>query len=174
MKKAVFLDRDGVLNEALVRDGRPYSPRTLEEFVIVAGASDELGLLRRHGYRLVVVTNQPDIARGKMAREELEDMHRYLLQRLPIDAIEVCEHDDADRCACRKPLPGLLTHAAQRDGIALAKSFMIGDRWRDIEAGRSAGCRTVLIGDGYREGLKSQPDIAVGNLGDAVRRILVT
>jgi D-glycero-D-manno-heptose 1,7-bisphosphate phosphatase len=120
----------------------------------------------------MVVTNQPDVARGRLSHSQLRVMNDYLMLHLPIDTIEVCEHDDEDRCLCRKPLPGLLIRAGNRDGITLADSFMVGDRWRDIEAGRSAGCRTVLIGDGYAEGLKSPPDIAVNDLAEAARWIL--
>jgi D-glycero-D-manno-heptose 1,7-bisphosphate phosphatase len=167
MTRAVFLDRDGVLNQAIVSDGKPYPPRNLDELVIFADAREALLALRSDGYRLVVVTNQPDIARGTVTREHVARMNQYLRDRLPLDAIEVCEHDDADECACRKPKPGLLTRAAERDGIELAASFMVGDRWRDIEAGRRAGCRTLLIGDGYQEGLQSQPDVRVGSLSDA-------
>ena len=172
MTRAVFLDRDGVLNEAVVRNGRPYPPAGLEELVIVADAGAALGLLQGAGYRLVVATNQPDIARGTTPRERVTELNRYLQDRLPLDAVEVCEHDDADQCACRKPAPGLLTRAAARDGIDLAASFMVGDRWRDIEAGRRAGCRTVLIGDGYGEAFKSLPDTAVRSLTDAAAWIL--
>jgi D-glycero-D-manno-heptose 1,7-bisphosphate phosphatase len=172
MMRAVFLDRDGVLNEAVVRDGSPYPPVTLEELVIVADAGRVLAALKRDGFRLIVVTNQPDIARGKISREQVDRMNRHLLSVLPIDAIEVCAHDDSDACDCRKPKPGMLIRAATRDGIMLPDSFMVGDRWRDIEAGHRARCRTVLIGDGYAEGLKSEPDVAVGNLSEAVAWIL--
>jgi D-glycero-D-manno-heptose 1,7-bisphosphate phosphatase len=172
MKKAVFFDRDGVLNEALIRNGKPYSPRIFSEFTLVAEAAPALESLQRSGFWLVVVTNQPDIARGKMARRELKRMHRQLQRQLPIDAIEVCEHDDADQCLCRKPMPGLLTATAARDGLLLRESFMVGDRWRDIDAGCAAGCRTILIGDAYNEPLRSQPDVMVTSLGDAVKWIL--
>jgi D-glycero-D-manno-heptose 1,7-bisphosphate phosphatase len=172
MTKAVFLDRDGVLNEAIVRNGRPYSPDTIEEMVIPPDAAAALTRLRRHGFRLIVATNQPDIARGRLTRTHVDAMNAHLRSNLPLDAIEMCVHDDADRCGCRKPEPGLLLNAAKRDGIDLAVSFMVGDRWRDIEAGRSAGCRTVLIGDGYGEAFKSQPDIKVGTLSEAVDWIL--
>jgi D-glycero-D-manno-heptose 1,7-bisphosphate phosphatase len=172
MTRAVFLDRDGVLNEAIIRDGRPYPPRDLDEFVIVSDAPAALDALRRAGYRLIVATNQPDIARGTTTSAAVARLNQQLRAALPVDAIEVCEHDTADRCACRKPAPGLLTGAAERDGIDLAASFMVGDRWRDIEAGRRAGCRTVLIGDGYGEALKSRPDVTVGGLTEAVRWIL--
>jgi D-glycero-D-manno-heptose 1,7-bisphosphate phosphatase len=172
MRRAVFLDRDGVLNDVVVRDGKPYSPDSLADLVIVPDAADALALLRSHGYRLIMVTNQPDIARGRISRDEVARMNQYLRSRLLIDAVEVCEHDDADNCDCRKPKPGMLIRAAARDGITLSESFIIGDRWRDVEAGRRAGCRAILIGDGYANELKASPDIAVVNLTDAAKWIL--
>ncbi len=172
MSRAVFLDRDGVLNEAIVRNGKPYSPAMLEEVVVVAGAKEALQSLRRRGFRLVMITNQPDIARGKARRETVDQINSYIRNLLLIDAVEVCEHDDADRCDCRKPKPGMILRAARRDRIMLTESFVVGDRWRDIEAGRRAGCRTILIGNGYNEGLKSPPDIAVANLSEAASWIL--
>ena len=172
MNIAVFLDRDGVLNEAIVRDGRPYPPRSLSEFAIVPDARVVLDELHDAGYRLIVATNQPDVARGTATREQVAELNQHLRSCLPVDAIEVCEHDDADACGCRKPEPGLLLRAAERDVIDLTRSFMIGDRWRDIEAGRRAGCRTVLIGNGYGERFISQPDVAVRNLGEAARWIV--
>jgi D-glycero-D-manno-heptose 1,7-bisphosphate phosphatase len=172
MTRAVFLDRDGVLNQVTVRDGKAYSPDSLAELVIPADAADALALLHNHGFRLVMVTNQPDIPRGKITREEVEHINRHICSRLPIDAVEVCEHDDADNCDCRKPKPGMLLRAAARDGIVLSQSFMVGDRWRDIEAGHRAGCRAILIGDGYANELKAFPDIAVASLTEAADWIL--
>jgi D-glycero-D-manno-heptose 1,7-bisphosphate phosphatase len=172
MLRAVFLDRDGVLVEAIVRNGVPYSPATIEEMVIPSDAADALGALHRRGFRLIMVTNQPDIARGKIARRQVKQMNEHLISKLPLDAVEVCEHDDVEGCDCRKPKPGMLVRAAHRDGITLSESFMVGDRWRDIEAGRSAKCRTVLIGDGYAEGLRSPADVVVDNLSEAVAWIL--
>jgi len=172
MRRAVFFDRDGVLNLAPVRDGVPQSPRAIDEVVLTTGADDALNALRRRGFRLVVVTNQPDIARGKMSRDIAYRINGHICSQLPIDAAEMCEHDDADGCDCRKPRPGMITRAAGRDGIALSESFVVGDRWRDIEAGRRAGCRTILVGDGYGESLRSPPDIAVATLGEAVEWIL--
>jgi len=172
MTRAVFLDRDGVLNKALIRDGKPLSPDTVDEMVIVSDAAEALNRLRQHGFRLIVATNQPDIARKRLTREQVDAMNGHLRSNLPLDAIEVCPHDDADNCACRKPKPGLLLHAAQRDGIALDESFMIGDRYRDIEAGHSAGCRTILIGDGYGETFKAQPDAKFATLTEAADWIL--
>lgn len=172
MRKAVFLDRDGVLNKAYIRNGKPYSPDTIEEMVIVPDAAEALERLRRHGFRLIVATNQPDIARKRLTREQVDAMNAHLRSKLPLDAIEVCTHDDADNCDCRKPKPGLLLNAAKRDDIALDESFMIGDRYRDIEAGHSAGCRTILIGEGYGETFEAQPDAKFATLTEAADWIL--
>jgi D-glycero-D-manno-heptose 1,7-bisphosphate phosphatase len=172
MTRAVFLDRDGVLNKAYIRNGKPFSPDTVEEMIIVPDAADALNRLRRHGFRLIVATNQPDIARKRLTREQVDAMNGHLRSNLPLDAVEVCTHDDADNCDCRKPKPGLLLNAAQRDGIALDESFMVGDRYRDIEAGHSAGCRTILIGDGYGETFKAQPDATFATLSEAADWIL--
>jgi D-glycero-D-manno-heptose 1,7-bisphosphate phosphatase len=172
MTRAVFLDRDGVLNEVVVRDGKPYSPDTVDEMVIFPDAPAAAHELHRHGFRLVLVTNQPDVARGRISRATVEAMNARVRESVPLDAIEVCLHDDADNCDCRKPKPGMLLRAAKRDGIALAESFMIGDRYRDIEAGHSAGCRTILIGDGYSEEFKAQPEARFGSLTAAVAWIL--
>jgi D-glycero-D-manno-heptose 1,7-bisphosphate phosphatase len=170
--KAVFLDRDGVLNEALVRGGKPFSPMTMAEVVVPSDVPDALAMLRQHGFRLIMVTNQPNIARGTQSRESVYAINRHLQEGLGLDAVEVCEHDDADHCDCRKPNPGMLLRAAKRDHIALTESFMVGDRWRDVEAGRRAGCRTILIGHGYSETFKSPPDAAVATFGEAVDWIL--
>jgi D-glycero-D-manno-heptose 1,7-bisphosphate phosphatase len=172
MRRAVFLDRDGVLNKAYVRDGKPYSPDTVEEMIIVADAAHALERLRQHGFRLIVATNQPDIARGRLTRAQVDAMNGYLWSKLPLDGIEMCTHDDADQCDCRKPKPGLLLHAAEREGIDLSQSFMVGDRYRDIEAGHGASCRTILIGNGYGETFKAQPDVMVSTLTEAADWIL--
>jgi D-glycero-D-manno-heptose 1,7-bisphosphate phosphatase len=172
MAKAVFLDRDGVLNAVVVRGGKPYSPDTVGEMVIPSDAAEALGRLRAGGFRLVMVTNQPDVVRGRITHETVDAMNGHIQKTLSIDAVEVCLHDDADGCDCRKPKPGMLLRAAARDGIDLRQSFMVGDRWRDIEAGRAAGCRTILIGDGYAEGLRGAPDHVAVNLSDAANWIL--
>jgi transaldolase len=170
--RAVFLDRDGVLNDAILRDGTPGSPATLDEVIVPADAENALRMLRQHGFRLIMVTNQPEIARGNAPRETVDRINDHIRRTLALDAVEMCEHDDADRCGCRKPRPGMILRAAERDGISLSESFVIGDRWRDIEAGRRSGCRTVLIGNGYAEGVKSPPSIAVRNLTEAAGWIL--
>jgi D-glycero-D-manno-heptose 1,7-bisphosphate phosphatase len=172
VSRAVFFDRDGVVNKAIIRHGKPYSPMTLEEMIIVPGAAELLRALRAKGFKLVVVTNQPDIARAKITRSTVDAMNRYLCTVLPLDAVEVCDHDNADNCDCRKPKPGMLIRAARRNAIELSGSFMVGDRWSDIEAGRRAHCRTILIGDGYGEHQMSQADVVVPSLREATEWIL--
>ena len=168
-RPAIFLDRDGVLNRAIVRDGRPYPPASVRELVIAPDAAEALARLKSAGYRLVVVTNQPDVARGDQGREAVEAINAALMARLPLDEFRVCYHNDADGCPCRKPQPGLLV---QQPAYNLARSVMIGDRWRDIEAGRRAGVRaTVLIDYGYEE-RQVEPDVRVPSLGLAVDWIL--
>ena len=173
MTRAVFLDRDGVLNKAYVQNGKPLSPDTIEEMVIVPDAAGALGRLREHGFRLILVTNQPDVARGRITREQVEGMNAHVRENVPLDAIEVCLHDDADNCDCRKPRPGMLLRAAKRDGIALDESFMIGDRWRDIDCAHAAGCRAVFIDHGYAEPLRDKPDFVVSTFAEAVGAILI-
>jgi D-glycero-D-manno-heptose 1,7-bisphosphate phosphatase len=167
--RAVFLDRDGVLTRALVRDGKPYAPATLAEMEIDPAAPAAMARLKAAGFLLIVVTNQPDVARGTTRREAVEAMHALLRADLPLDACCVCYHDDVDGCICRKPLPGLLIQAAAGHAIDLDRSFMIGDRWRDIDAGAAAGCRTILIDRGYRERApEHSPDVRVDTLTEAV------
>ena len=166
--RAVFLDRDGVLNEAVIRDGRPYPPACVEELRLFPDAAAALGRLKGAGFLLIVVTNQPDVARGTQTRHAAEAINAAVSRQLPIDDVLTCWHDDADGCSCRKPKPGLLLEAARRYGIDLRQSFLVGDRWRDIEAGAAAGCRTVLIERGYREiGPKQAPDFRAGSLSAA-------
>ncbi len=172
LKPAVFLDRDGVLNQISIRDGLPIGPMTLAEFEIVEGAAADVRRLKDAGYTVIVATNQPELARGRLDPAALAAMHAKLRAEVPVDAIYVCPHDDADRCDCRKPAPGLLRSAAREHGIDLSRSVMVGDRWRDIEAGKAAGCRTVLVALGYRETHKTPPDHVAAGLRDAVRWIL--
>ncbi|HEV3209855.1 MAG TPA: HAD family hydrolase [Chthoniobacterales bacterium] len=165
--RAVFLDRDGVINRPLVRGGNPFPPRSLEEFEILPGVHEACELLKGHGYVLIVATNQPDVGRGLLPREAVDTIHRVLLDKLPIDHVLTCFHAGVahgDPCQCRKPLPGMLLRAAEEFKIDLANSFMIGDRWRDVECGFNAGCRTFFVDWGYRETLKRQPDYRADNL----------
>jgi D-glycero-D-manno-heptose 1,7-bisphosphate phosphatase len=170
-RRAVFLDRDGVLNAAVVRDGRPYPPRSVDEVEVLPGVEGACNRLRTAGFDLVVVTNQPDIARGTQTLEAVRHINNALLAALPLDEVVVCPHDDDDDCDCRKPRPGMLLDAAQRRGIDLSTSFMVGDRWRDVEAGIRAGCRTVFIDRDYDE-RSVQADVSVADLAEAAVWIL--
>ena len=157
MNRAVFLDRDGVLNQTVMRHGKPYPPASLADLVVLPGVSHACQALHAAGYLLIMVTNQPDIARGTQSRAAVDQMNGSLQQQLGLDAVHVCPHDDRHRCTCRKPQPGMLTQAAGEWAIDLARSFLVGDRWRDIEAGRRAGVRTVFIDYAYQE---TRPDFA--------------
>jgi D-sedoheptulose 7-phosphate isomerase len=171
--RAVFLDRDGVINRAFVVDGKPLPPPTPQDLEILPGVLEALQALKQAGFKLLVVTNQPDVGRGKLTRETLDAMHRELSEKLPLDEIFVCTHSDGDHCNCRKPSPGMLLEAAQKHDIDLACSFMVGDRWRDIEAGYNAGCKTILIDYGYAEkSADHAPDLRVHSLREAVDWIL--
>jgi D-glycero-D-manno-heptose 1,7-bisphosphate phosphatase len=175
MSRAVFLDRDGVLNRALVRDGFPYAPTSLEEFELLPGVKEACVRLNNAGYLLVVATNQPDVGRGTLSRELVESMHAKLMEELPLDRIEVSYAAGAafgEPSEFRKPKPGMLKHAAAELGINLPQSWMIGDRWRDISAGHAAGCRTVLIDYGYSEEFPDLPDFTARSLGEAAEIIL--
>jgi D-glycero-D-manno-heptose 1,7-bisphosphate phosphatase len=166
--KAAFLDRDGVLNKPVVRDGKPYPPASVADFEIYEEAAGAVRRLRDMGFLVVVVTNQPDVARGAQTRTEIEAMHGRLRGALGIEDFYVCWHDDADGCDCRKPKPGLLRRAALDFGISLADSYMIGDRWRDVDCGHAAGCRTIFIDRGYSEKLRQEPDRRARDLAEAV------
>lgn len=172
VKRAVFLDRDGVINRAVVRDGKPYPPDSLKDLEILPGVAAALARLRAAGFVNVIVTNQPDVATGKQRREAVEEIHEFLLSSCTVDAVKVCFHVDADNCACRKPKPGMLLEAANDLCIDLAKSFMIGDRWRDVAAGQAAGCKTFFIDAGYSEKRPDKPYVAVKSLPEAVDHIL--
>jgi D-sedoheptulose 7-phosphate isomerase len=172
-RRAVFLDRDGVINRAIIRDGAPYPPATLDELEILPDVPQALHDLKGHGFELLVITNQPDVARGTQTRDAVEGINRKLASTLPLDDIIVCYHTDQDECSCRKPKPGMLLDAARKHGIDLSVSFLIGDRWRDIEAGKNAGCKTILIDGGHREKQSSlSPDARVGSLREAASWII--
>lgn len=168
LKPAVFLDRDGVVVRARVDEGRPYAARSLDELEVIPGAPEACSALRDAGLPIVIVTNQPEVARGTLDPTLLDDMHAVLRRELAIDDVVVCPHDDADDCRCRKPRPGMLLDAAERLDLDLARSVMVGDRWRDVEAGRRAGCATVFVDHRYDERRPDGPDLTVPDLASAV------
>lgn len=172
MRPAVFLDRDGVLTEASVVGGVPQSPRLASEMRILPDAARACRALAAAGLTLICITNQPEIARKTLDRAELRRMNEILQAELGLDEVVVCPHDDGDGCGCRKPLPGMITEAARRRDIDLAASATVGDRWRDVDAGRAAGTLTILIDRGYDEPLREMPDITVGGIREAAEWII--
>jgi D-glycero-D-manno-heptose 1,7-bisphosphate phosphatase len=163
-RRAIFLDRDGVLIEAIIRSGRPFSAMTPRDVHIIPGVSEACRELSGLDFLLVMITNQPEVARGKITREFVERTNETLAEALGLDDVEACLHDSDDNCDCRKPKPGLILRAAAKLGIDLRASVVVGDRWSDIVAGRSAGCRTVFIDYGYDEAMSAPPDHAAASL----------
>ena len=168
------MDRDGVINRPLEREHKPFAPRSLAEFEILPEVPAACAKLKAAGFLLVVATNQPDVGRGTLKQEIVEKIHAHLMTKLPIDRVEVCYHpgQGQSNCDCRKPKPGMLLRAARELGIDLAQSWMVGDRWRDVDCGHAAGCRTIFIDRGYSEELRQKPDFSAGNLAEAADIIL--
>lgn len=171
-RRAVFLDRDGVLNWATVRDGRPYPPENADDLKFLPGVEAACRHLSAADFLLIGATNQPDIARGTTTLDAVESINEAVVKALELDDIRMCPHDDADGCDCRKPRPGLLRAAARDFDIDLQSSIMVGDRWRDVEAGIAVGCRTVFIDHGYDERLPSNADFTCEGLAQAVPWII--
>jgi D-glycero-D-manno-heptose 1,7-bisphosphate phosphatase len=172
VRRAIFLDRDGVLNRAILRDGKPYPPPGLAQMELLPDVQPACQRLREADYLLILVTNQPDIARGLAREEDVLAINNYLQQFLGLDDVRVCPHDDASGCACRKPHPGLLIDAARDWDIDLGASYLVGDRWRDIEAAQRAGCSAVFIDYGYPERRPDPPFWPVNSLKEAASLIL--
>ena len=165
-QKTIFLDRDGVINKIVFREGRPTSPRHIDEFEIEADVDDSLKRLHAAGFMLFVVTNQPELARGLLTAESLRLMTERITGTLVIDDIRVCPHDDHDGCSCRKPQPGMLVQLARDYDLALEESYIVGDTWKDTLAGRSAGCRSIILDRPYNR--DDLADTRVANLTRAV------
>lgn len=175
-KRAVFLDRDGVLNPSVVRNGLPFPPASVADFELYPDVAEACQRLKEAGFLLIVVTNQPDVGRGTQTRETVDAIHAKLRDALPsLDAIEVCFHGGAahgDPCDCRKPKPGMVLRAAAAYGIDLGQSYLVGDRWRDVDCAHAAGCRAIFIDHGYREALKEKPEFIVATFREAAEAIL--
>lgn len=170
--RAVFLDRDGVINANLERNGKPVAPTRLEEFRILPGVDEAVRRLKQAGFTIIIVTNQPDVRTGRTPQAAVEAMHAEIRRRMPVDDIKICYHVDADNCTCRKPKPGMLFAAAGERGIDLSSSYLIGDRWRDTQAGRAAGCLTIFIDYAYEQDGPNLPDKVVQSVTEAVAFIL--
>lgn len=171
-RPAVFLDRDGVLNNSVVRGGKPYPPQTLDELEVMPGAAQAVSQLKAAGFVTVIVTNQPDVAKGKQTRELVDAINHRVMSETGVDYLYVCWCVEGDDCDCYKPKPGMLIDAARDHGLDLAQSYMVGDRWRDVGAGQNAGCKTLFIEWGYDEKLSFQPDIVVDDVAEAAQYIM--
>ena len=172
MRRAVFLDRDGVISRSEVRGGKPYAPRRLEDFRLLPGVAQAVLALKQAGFLVVVVTNQPDIGNGLVDPSVVEAMHAKLKARVPVDDIRMCPHRQDANCSCRKPKPGMLLAATKRWNIDLKNSYMVGDRDGDIIAGKAVGCYTLLINRGYSETRRATAEASARSLSAAVRFIL--
>lgn len=171
-QKAVFFDRDGVINKSIVKNNKPYPPSSISEFVWNGNIIEIIEKLNQKGYKTIIFTNQPDVARGTQSLEKVEEIHDKIKKETLIDEIYSCYHDSQDNCDCRKPKPGMLLSAQKKYGINLKQSYVIGDRWKDIEAGKQVGCKTIFIDYNYDEKISSKPDYTVANI-NAVERILL-
>ncbi len=169
---AVFLDRDGVLNQVFVRDGVTHPPGSVAEFAFLPGVPEAVRRLHAAGFPLVVVTNQPDVARGAQTIAGVEAIHQRLRAELPMLQVLVCYHDKSDGCTCRKPKPGMLLEAARRWRLDLRRSYLVGDRWSDVLAGQAAGCQTVLVETPFSGRERCRPDRCVRDLAEATEWIL--
>ena len=172
VSRVVFLDRDGVINRAVLRDRLPTPPRSVQDLEVLPGVPQALASLKAAGFLLVVVTNQPDVARGTQTREAVESINAELRRMLPLDVFKVCYHDDRDHCACRKPAPGLILEAARELDADLSRCYMVGDRWKDIEAGQRAGTTAILVENDYPEKKPGSPAATVRSLAEAADWIL--
>jgi D-glycero-D-manno-heptose 1,7-bisphosphate phosphatase len=175
-RRAVFLDRDGVINRVTVSNGMPHPPSHAGEFELYEDVADGCAQLKAANFFLVVITNQPDVGRGTQSREAVEAINLKMQSALPLlDRIEICYHGGeayGQPCGCRKPRPGLILRAAAELNIDLKRSYVIGDRWRDVDCARAAGCRAILIQRGYKEALREAPDLTVANFNEAVSAVL--
>lgn len=171
MNKAVFLDRDGVLNKSIVKDGKPYPPASIKEFEILPGVVDGIASLKSAGFITIVVTNQPDVGRGVTLEQDVQKINQFLQQELGLDDVFCCFHGGQENCDCRKPKPGMILAASLKWNIDLTKSYMIGDRWRDIEAAIAANVTSILIDYHYDE-KRVEPDFSCTEFKSAVEYIL--
>jgi len=172
LNKAVFLDRDGVVNQPIIIDNKPFPPHSLKELVVYDSLSDDLKLLRNNNFLIFIITNQPDVKRGRANHIEIEEINNYLMKSYDFDDIFCCYHDDDDNCDCRKPKPGAILYFAKKYKIDLNKSFLIGDRKKDILSANNAGCLSVFIDFGYSEAKPETQNYTASNLSAAVNIIL--
>ena len=169
--KAIFLDRDGVLNKPIIKNRKPYPPSKIEELEILPGVYEGIQLLRHSGFKLIVITNQPDVSRGSTTKEIVDEINNSIIKQLKVDEIMSCFHDDNENCECRKPKPGMILEAVKKWDIDLSVSYLIGDRWRDIQTAKNIGLTSILIKYDYDE-KKINADFECNNLEEAANYIL--
>lgn len=172
LKRAVFLDRDGIINEVIRINNKPYPPDSLSTFRLISGVSEKLKQLRDAGYLLFVITNQPDVARGKTPRHIIEEIHKFISEEILLEEIFCCYHDDKDDCTCRKPRPGFFLEAEKKWGVDLSNSFMVGDRWKDIEAAENARVNSIFVDYNYDEPKPISQQFTTGSPLEALTYIL--
>lgn len=170
--KCVFLDRDGVINDVILKNGNPHPPINVQGVRILKNVNKSLISLKKSGFYLAVITNQPDVSRKITTKKQVEAINNYIMSKLPLDEINTCFHDNFHNCQCRKPQPGMILDVAKRKNIDLTKSFMIGDRKSDIEAGKKAGCKTIFIDNNYNEEKPKNYDFKAVSLYAASQIIL--
>jgi D-glycero-D-manno-heptose 1,7-bisphosphate phosphatase len=170
--KAVILDRDGVINAVTLVGGVPQPPRGLRDLQVLPGVPNAIKRLRNAGFLVFCLTNQPEISRGTVKEEDVAQISDYLTSDLGILEVFVCHHDDKDGCHCRKPKPGGINYFVEKYSLDQSQCFMVGDRWRDIDAGINAGCRTIFIENSYAEKKPSNQDFSVKSLDEGVKIIL--
>jgi D-glycero-D-manno-heptose 1,7-bisphosphate phosphatase len=170
MKLAVFFERDGLLNRVKVERFQQISPESLGEFHLNPEALEPLQQLKDAGFLVLVTTNQPGLSRGTLPRRELDQMHQMLRRHLPVDDIFVCPHDEADRCPCRKPKPGLFLEASFKWKLDLDHSFVVSNKWQDAQAADVVGCTSMLLRSPFNG--NCHRDFIVPSLVEAVRKIL--
>lgn len=171
MKAAIFLDRDGTLNKSIWRNGKPTPPYSYSEVELISGTQEAISKLRKLNYIPVVITNQPDVSRGKVSIEAVNRINDVICEMLKIDYLYMCVHDNKDSCECRKPKPGMIYKAASDLDLTLNQSILIGDRWRDIQAGQTAGCKSYLIENDYDEPKPNPPYETVSSLLDLAKKL---
>jgi D-glycero-D-manno-heptose 1,7-bisphosphate phosphatase len=170
--KAVFFDRDGVLNFSEIKNRKPYPPKNADNLIIVENAKELLNELKNQKFLLICITNQPDFSRGTRTLQNIQQSNDKVSKTLNLDDLFCCLHDNKDNCSCRKPKPGMIFEAEKKWNIDLTKSFLIGDRKSDIEAGISANLKTIFIDYDYDEEKPNKYDFKCSNLQQAVSFIL--
>jgi D-glycero-D-manno-heptose 1,7-bisphosphate phosphatase len=168
--RAIFLDRDGILNKAIVINKKPKSPKNLSELVLNKSLKKFL-LDAKKSYYLICVTNQPEVGRKKFSKTEIKKINNFIKVFFNLDDIFTCYHEKDNICNCRKPKIGLLLKSKKKYNINLKKSIVIGDRWKDIAMGKKAGCKTIFVDYNYNENLKDRPDVTVNNIKKLINHV---